>query len=54
LLELGIQFAKAMKNNSLAQKGQNLLDRFNISAATIMENEPLVPDVDKIGEVFGE
>jgi len=43
-----------MKNNSLAQKGQNLLDRFNISAATIMENEPLVPDVDKIGEVFGE
>tara|TARA_Y100001938_G_scaffold150599_1_gene242334 strand:- start:7439 stop:7903 length:465 start_codon:yes stop_codon:yes gene_type:complete len=70
LLEHGIALAKAMGDKDLVQKGQQFLDRFNVSANTsemvatevasqesvekeAQEAYDLVPDYDRVGEVYG-
>jgi len=70
LLEHGIALAKAMGDKDLVQKGQQFLDRFNVSANTsemvatevasqesvekeTQEAYDLVPDYDRVGEVYG-
>ena len=71
LLEHGITLAKATGDKDLVQKGQQFLDRFNVSAnpsekvATMVAGQQnvetevreaydsLVPDYDRVGEVYG-